>query len=232
MFKVLLVVPRFLLLDLKFLLHNHVCQHLHVENHSHAFQELFRFLNMTKSRFNAIVIKRVFPAVVCPPAAGTGVRSSPDRQTDHHWWTGAAMKTFPAVKFKIKAAIFEYFTAVRLFVSVRVLWFCLNKTGCSLPLQMLYLLVSKVTVNSLQIYCGCLFFCCTAVYSNAVLVCVLCLPTTVRHRGPRSCSCTWNVAHEMRRCKTTTNRRKPIIMTTKRHFFSSNFSFYFDEYIA
>lgn len=45
MFQVLLVVPRFFLLDLKFLLHNHVSQHLNATTNSRAHTRCYTCVN-------------------------------------------------------------------------------------------------------------------------------------------------------------------------------------------
>jgi len=110
MFKVLLVVPRFLLLDLKFLLHNHVCQHLRGSNQSHSFRRnpLCKHEKGGEHRAAISGSACVLPAAVCTPATGTGMRSSPDGRTDRQLTLGdgsAALQTcFRFRIFKIKAA--------------------------------------------------------------------------------------------------------------------------------
>lgn len=91
MLQVLLVVPRFLLLDLKFFLHDPVSQHLRGSRSSHTLWGSIRVLNISHTRSHTQTnTHKVINAFSPPPfswslhrnpAAGTGVRSSQDGQT-------------------------------------------------------------------------------------------------------------------------------------------------------
>lgn len=81
MFKVLLVVPRFLLLDLKFLFHDRVRQHLHRQK-----EPTLRFIPVREhDTVTAVVNNRSVPCrtvLLLPPVPVCAAGSSPDRQAD------------------------------------------------------------------------------------------------------------------------------------------------------
>lgn len=100
MFKVLLVVPRFLFLDLKFFLHNHVCQHLS------GLQGVTQREDPPVTLHDKVRNVKTGLTVQCAPAAGTGL-CAPHHRTD----SSPLMKlrcvstSFPIQIFKIKAML-------------------------------------------------------------------------------------------------------------------------------
>lgn len=107
MFKVLLVVPRFLLLHLKFFLHDHVSEHLLGSDQSHSLRRVPLFKHdksFTDKRFGPRPLSaRLQPAPVCAPLRSRQT----DGQTDSSLLTKlCCLQDMPPVwNFRIKAAL-------------------------------------------------------------------------------------------------------------------------------